>query len=100
MLKDQQEWNDSVVGIVVIPEVVVRAHLAGEDRVFLSHAILDERVSTLRNNRLCPVLRTDFDCRPNHARIENDFVVVAVLAEENVSQQGCNVSTRYEFAVL
>src|SRR6266850_3917982 len=100
MFQDQQEGNHSVVGIKVFAKVVVRAHLAGEDGVFLSHPILNKGVPALGDDRFGAVLFANLHGGPNHARIEDDLVVSAVLGQQHVGQQSSNVSPGNELALF
>src|SRR5437763_14652071 len=78
----------------------MRAHLAGEYRVLVTHAILDEGGAALRNDRFGAVPLADFRRRPNYAWIENDFVVTAVLRQQNVREHCSHVSARNKFTLL
>src|SRR5437660_12084669 len=79
LFEHEQKRNDAVVGIKVFAKIIMRAHLAGEDRIFFSHAILDESVATLCDDGLRTMLLADFHRRPDHAWIKNDLVPAAAL---------------------
>ena len=86
MFEDQQEGNYSVVSVKVFAEVIVGAHLAGEDRILFSHAILYEGVAALGNDRLGSVLLTHLCRRPDDPRIEDYLIVAAVFDQQNVGE--------------
>ena len=86
MFELQQKRNDAVIGIKVFAKVIMRAHLAGEDRIFFSHAVLDERMAALGDDSFRTVLPADFHGWPNHARIKNDLVPAAALGQQNVRE--------------
>ena len=78
----------------------MRAHLAGKDRIFFSHAILDESVATLCDDGLRTMLLADFHRRPDHAWIKNDLVPAAVLGQQNVREHRRYVRARDELTFL
>src|SRR6266478_2919714 len=100
VFEDQQEGNHSVIGKEIFAEIVMRAHLSREDRVFFSHSILDERVAALGNDWLGAMLFTHFNRRPNHPGIKNDFVVTAVFCQQDVGKHRGYVCTGNKVALL
>src|SRR4030042_6631452 len=73
IFEHHHERYHSIVAIVEIPEIIVRAHLASKDRVFFPHSFFDERMSGFVDQRHPVIFPDHILYRPYKPRIVNDL---------------------------
>src|ERR1043165_2083546 len=100
MLEDQQKRDHPVISIKVLTKIVMPAQLTGEQPILLPHTIFHERMTTLRNDRPPAFSPHGIERGPNHARIEDDRVVAAILRQQDIGLQRRDIRARDEFTFL
>ncbi|SAB61585.1 Uncharacterised protein [Enterobacter hormaechei] len=89
-LSHQQPRDHPAVAVGKITEIVVGAHLAAVDGVFLTHTLFDKRVAGFGHHRLAARGLHHVDGVPGKTRIVNDFRP-RVFLEERFRQQANDV---------
>ena len=89
--------HDARVHAVEVAEVVVARDLAGEERVFLAHAVLDERVADARLQRRAARRLDRVAHGPRGAQVVEDRRAGRALEQRSRHQRGREVA-RHELA--
>src|SRR5215204_6483796 len=100
MFEHEQERNHPVIRIEVLAEVIVTTHLTREQTILAPHAVLHERVTTLRDDRPAALPLYGVERGPYHAWIEDDRVVTSILRQQDISQQRSDVRARDELTLF
>src|SRR6185437_8368826 len=87
ILEHQKKRNHTVICIEILTEVIMPAQLTREESVLLAHAILHERMAPLRYDRPAALASHSVQRGPDHAWIEDDRVVAAILRQQDVGEQ-------------
>lgn len=95
----QQPGDYAAVAVGKVAEVVVRAHRAAVDGVFLAHAFLDEGAAGFALNSLAGILCAYVDGVPSQARVMDDLGAWFLL-EEAFGKQADDVVALDEFAAF
>ncbi len=85
-LEHQQERDHARVGLREVAEVVVRRHLAGEDRVLVAHPLLDERMADAVDQRDAARALDRLGHRPGGAHVV-DHLAAGLLLENRLGEQ-------------
>ena len=96
-LEHQQERDHAGVGLREVAEVVVRRHLAAEDRALVAHPLLDERVPDAVHQRLAARRADRLGHRPRRAHVV-DHLAARLLREDRLGEQRGREVARHELA--
>ncbi len=87
---NQQPGDHAAVAVGEVAEVVVGAHFAAVDRVFVTHSLFDEGVAGFAFDGFAPSRLNEVEGVPGQAGVVDDFAA-AGFAQELVGEQTNNV---------
>ncbi len=98
-LEHEQERDHARVRLRKVAEVVMRRHLAGEDRAFVSHPLLDERMADAIDQRYAAGALDRLRHRPRRAHVV-DHLAARLLLEHVLGEQRGREVAGHELALI